>query len=477
MKRLSVCLTILLIFNHSYSKSDHNSLNFRYPVNKKNFINWDEPNSSSDYFLKGRIDFSLYYLPNLTVGGVSKNLGSEFRYFDNISWVDEDQLPDNLFQDARRDYGDKITPIITNPATKIPFKLDLGYTFNDIRIGLSWFHMSASDKQSGKVPGLLFSEEETEENFGYGFVSFWNMGLDLHASRNFPASWIEGYRDLDENENGDFDITTDPEKGATTWSSGHETSVNSFQLSFKRPVIKDENMTISLMGGLSFNLWKESLYQLMDITAYRSFKEKSTENIWSESSEDSIKIEIHYSSTFRNDITLETNSSVKFNPLGALIGLEAKWNILPALSFQISAIGSALKGDASYTGVGIDIDDIDERFIISVFDEGGNMIFTDFITGKEYLSGIFDLPENSVALTTTNYQLDISARYNIFNNISLTAGYYYSRWKNLPVSPQWTYPDTFTKPYGAFAMEESWISDIKTDISISSFKLGIALVF
>ncbi len=475
MKILPLILVTLFNCYGNYARTGQ-KMNLNH-ANVKNELNCYKPLTSADNLQNIGIDFSLHYFPNLTIGEAGKNLGSEILFFDKASWVDEDDLPDDIFEDIRRDYGDKITSIITNPRAKMPFKLDIGYTLNGTRIGLSWFNMSASHNQSGKVPGLFFTEGDTEENIGYGFVSFWNMGLDLHSSRNFPASWIEIYDDLDENDNGDFDLTVDPDKGATNWSFGHKTTLNSFKFSFEHHIRKDENMTIGLIGGLNFSLFEESLYQLLSITAYRAIEEKWTEMIWSGAAQDSVKIEFLNRQIFHNDITLETNSSVKFSPLGVLLGLEADWNILPSLSFHINASGSLLKGKASYSGVGIDIDDIVRRDLIFVYDENGNMIYSDLVRGNEYLSGIFDLPKKSVTLTTTNYQIDISARYQITSKIRLMAGYYLSTWNNLPASPQWTYSDQFTKPYGASALEESWNTDIKTDLSISGVKLGVSVIF
>jgi opacity protein-like surface antigen len=73
--------------------------------------------------------------------------------------------------------------------------------------------------------------------------------------------------------------------------------------------------------------------------------------------------------------------------------------------------------------------------------------------------------------------MNISARYDITDNVSVMAGYHYSIWTNLPLSPQWTYSDRQTRPYGAFAVEEAWNKERRTNISASGFRLGAGYRF
>ncbi len=423
-------------------------------------------------------DFGIHYFPGtLTVRGASRNLGSEVLIYDDTQWVDEEQLPDNIFWNIRSDYGDQITPVITNPSAQTPFIIDVGYTHRDTRFGLSWFRMSASYEDSGNVPGYYQYEDDTSEGVGYGFVSFWNMGFDLHASRGFPAIWIEGFRDLDENENGDFAITFHPEKGSTRWSVYSDNSMNSLQFTIKHPVVSNEDIKISILGGMHYGRWKDNLGQKIRVTAYQDLTEKWIERIELEEEGDSIDASFYLQSIFSNDITLETNSSVRFNPLGAIAGLEAAWELTPSLSLSFSAFGSAVSGEAVFSGRGIDIDDITERAVLRIYDEDNILIGQGSASGYEYLSGVFDLPETVTSLTTFNYGIDIVAGYRITDVFSVSAGYYHNAWRGLPLSPQWTYSDQYTDPYGAFAVEESWNTDISSDISKSGFRIGVNISF
>jgi len=426
---------------------------------------------------RGKIDLRINYLPGLSLSGAGRNLGSEILFFDKSSWVDEGDLTDDVIFDYRMDYGDKITPIITKPRPEFPFSLNIGYTHDITRIGISWDRISASDKQSGKVPGLYEIYEATSEEFGYGYVSFWNMGIDLHESRNFPASWFEGSRDLDENEDADYTGNYDPEKGSTEWSTSHETSLNSFRLTIQHPLITNEKLNLSLSGGLQYGRWRDNLMQLLNMTAHNNLTDIWTERVRDELTGDSITIELHLKYIFNNDITLKTNSSASFNSIGLVAGIEADWNVLPSLFFNLKASAATLSGDASYNGKVIDIDDIFIEDIFTGYDQAGNMLFTDPLVAYEYLSGNFDLPEYSSSVTSVNYRLNIGARYEITSDFFLRAGYSYSSWKKLPMSPQWTYSDQFTKPYNAFALEKSWSTIINSGISSSGFYLGIILVF
>jgi len=429
-------------------------------------------------------DFGIHYFPGtLFVGGADMNLGSEVRIYDEAQWVDEENLPEDIFMDARRDYGDEISPVITSHSPEVPIMLNLGYTHNDTRIGLTWMRVSSSHDQSGELPGFYLYEDQNEEFFGYAFVDFWNMGWDLHQSRGFPAIWYEGFRELDEepnNENNDappYEITFYPEEGGTQWRVYHETSLNSLQFNVKHPVIKNDDLVARLIGGIHYGRWSDALGQLMEITAHISMTDKWSEKVWDEAAEDSIMADFYLESIFHNDITLETESSVTFNPLGTMIGVEAEWQLTPGLLFSVAAHGSALRGEASFEGMGTDVDDIVERGRLSVYDKDDQLIGSATVSGYEYLSGTFDLPETKKSLTATNYGLDVKARYRITDVFSVTAGYYYSLWKDMPMSPQWTYSDEYTEPYGAFAVEGSWKTDIKSDISNSGFRIGVNVGF
>jgi len=192
---------------------------------------------------------------------------------------------------------------------------------------------------------------------------------------------------------------------------------------------------------------------------------------------DSIPVEAYLTTIMHNDITLETISSIKYNPFGLIIGMEAEWNVFPFLSFLLKASTSRLRGDASVLARGTDVDDIVENDNLVLFNEEGDMIYSDGLTGTEYLSGEFELPESSWSISSVNYKFNFSAKYDINNMLSLTAGYFYTLWKDLPMSSQWSYSDQFTYPFGAFALETSWDTDIRSDISNSGFVVGIGLRF
>ncbi len=429
----------------------------------------------------GRFDFSIYFFPDLNIGGAGKYLGSEIELFDETVW--EQALPDDVLFDIRTDYGDRIVPVTTRPEPDIPFHLNLVYTLDDARFGFSWFRMSASYEQSGEVPGLYFFDDDLSEGFGYGFVSFWDMGWDLHSSRNFPASWVEGFRDLgeiDEYEEPDEDYVSEyfPDQGLTQWEASHDISFNSFQLSVQYPVIKNENLSLSLKGGLQYGRWSDNLMQSVNMQAYIKLTDRWVQMIEIDQEEqDSILVEVFWDDVFDNDITLKTNSSSEFNSFGLLAGIEAAWKVTPELSFAVNAGSSTLSGNATFSGSGIDIDDIIESDIITIYDMEGNLLFEDPLEGYEYLSGEFDLPEYSQSVLSVNYYLNVMASYEITSYISLMAGYSYSLWKDLPMAPQWSYSDEFTKPYGPFAVEQSWDKKKKSNISASGFKLGIGFRF
>jgi hypothetical protein len=477
MKIISLVLSVAFVLMPGYSQTIEKILNDGSFIQGTEESDQPESLFSSGNDSRGKIDLRIYYLPGLSLSGAGRNLGSEILVFDKSSWVGESDLPDDVIFDSRMDYGDKITPIITKPKPEIPFSLNIGYTHDGTRISISWDRISASDKQSGKVPGLYEIDEETSQEFGYGYVSFWNMGIDLHESRNYPASWFEGTRDLDENEDGDYTGSFDPEKGSTEWSTSHETSLNSLRLTINHPLIIKERLKLSLSGGLQYGRWRDNLMQLLNMTGHDNLTDIWTENAWDELTGDSIKIELHLKYIFNNEITLKTNSSASFNSIGLLAGIEADWNVLPSLFFNLKASAATLSGEASYTGRVIDVDDIFIEDIFTGYDQAGNMLFTDPLMAYEYLSGNFDLPEYSGSVSSINYRLNIGARYEITSDFFLRAGYSYSLWKNLPMSPHWTYSDQYTIPYNAFALEKSWETSINSDISSSGFYLGIILVF
>ena len=422
-----------------------------------------------------RFDFNIDFMPGMSIGGAGSHIGSIIQYFDEESWIEDP--PGNLIFDSRTDYGDLKVPLITDPKANIPFNIDIGYTLNNTRLGLSWFRMSASNELSGMVPGLDFYSEGQVEGFGYGFVSFWNMGWDLHADRGFPASWIEAFIDLDDNEDGSYDFELFPEKGNTLWEASHSISFNSFRLTAQHPIINNGNLLLNVVGGMQYGLWSDNLRQSLNITAHLDFTDRWTEWVTDEAEEDSILVEIFWNEIFHNDITLETNSYSEFNSFGLHAGIEANWQILPSLSFSVSTGGSTLGGNALYGGTGIDIDDIVETDLFDVYDMQGNLLYTDPLEGLEFLSGVFSLPEYTRALMSVNYYMNITARFHVSANISIMAGYSYSIWQNLPLSPQWRYSDLRTRPYGASALEESWEMERSSNISYSGFKIGVGLRF
>ncbi len=477
MKKILMLLSISILFARGYTQTEEKPVIANYLKLTPRGFSWQDPVTGNASNYSGNFDFNIHYFPGLKIGGAEMSLGSEITLFDESSWVAPGDLPNGMLFDTRRDYGDKSIPIITRPAAEIPIKLDLGYKLNDTRFGLSWFRMTASDEQSGKVPGLFLDDDATSEQFGFGFVSFWNMGLDLHASRGFPPSWFEGFRDLDLAENGNYEGDFDPDKGASEWNATHDISLNSFQFTISHPVIRDEKFQLSLIGGVQYGMWKDNLIQTLNITAHTELTDRWSQNIYDESTEDSINVIVYLDYIFHNDITLKTNSSTEFNSLGAMAGVSGDWLILPSLFFNVQASAATLSGDATFSGTGIDIDDIVERDILTVYDQGGNMLFTDPLRGNEFLSGEFELPEYTRSVISLNYRLSIEARYEITNDIFLKAGYFYSLWKNLPMSPQWSYSDSYTIPYDAFALEDSWNTDIKSNISTSGFKIGVGFIF
>lgn len=476
MRKIYVLLTIFILFSNVFGQEDKHSgsavLQLRMSENTNTAFISDESESTLTGF-----DFGIHYFPGtFTVRGASKNLGSELFLYSDDQWVDENGLPDDVFFNIRSDYGDEITPIITNPGAQIPFIIDLGYTHRDTRFGFSWFRVSASWKDSGSVPGYYQYSDDTSEGLGYGLVNFWNMGWDLHASRGFPAVWIEGFRDLDEDEEGDFDITFFPDKGNTRWTVNSDNSMNSFRFTIKHPIVSREEIEVRIIGGVHYGRWKDNLGQKLNITSHQSLTEKWSERIEIEEG-DSIDAVLYLTSEFNNDITLETNSRVSFDPFGAVAGLEAGWSLTPSLHLSLSAFGSAISGETVFSGRGIDIDDIVERATIRIYDESNVLIGTGSAYGYEYLSGQFDLPETVTTISTFNYGIDITAGYKITDIFSVTAGYYHNVWRGLPMAPQWTYSDQYTDPYGAFAVEESWNTDIRSDISNSGFRIGVRMGF
>jgi hypothetical protein len=472
MKNYFILLLTLVFSITGYSQKRTKPINSSIEVIKS--FSLQEPANANPFVLEG-LDFSLYYFPELTLGGAGKRLGSEVLIFEETTWVDIEDLPDNVMDRTRTDYGDRNRPIISNPRPDHPFMLDAGYTYNNTRFGFSWFRMAGINDQSGEVPGFYFTDEENRATFGYGLVSFWDMGWDLHASRGFPANWFEGFRDLDDDPDANYDLVFFPEKGMTRWSLSHGTSLNSFEFSIQHPVIRQENIELSLIGGVHHGRFQDNLIQRLDILFHRDLTERWTQEV--EVNEDSIMVEVYLSSIIQNDITLETSSSVRFNPIGTLIGVEGEWSIIPSLSLSLRASTSRFRGNSYFSGNGIDIDNIRETSMIVVFDDQGDLIFTDALKAYEYLSGDFELPETSHSISSVNYRLNISARYNITNNLFIAGGYYHTIWRDLPMAPQWSYSDSFTNPYGAFAIENSWYTDIRSDISTSGFMFGLGVRF
>ena len=479
--KIFIVLTVFILFLGGFPKSGQSQINLSHitPGETATGLMQQEPFAPDN--MPGRFDFNISVLPGLIIGGAGQYLGSEVQLFDEISWVDD--LPEEIFLDTRTNYGDRIVPVITDPNAQIPFMLDFGYTFDQTRLGISWFRMSAEYDQSGEVPGLDFSDNDQAEGFGFGFVSFWNMGWDLHLDRGLPASWVEGFRDHGEiedelDEDLPYDLDFFPDMGNTLWEASHDISFNSFQLTARHPVISNEHFRLSLMGGLQYGLWKDNLRQMLNITAHTELTDRWVQMIpLNNGEEDSILVEVFFSSVFNNDITLETNSSVEFNSFGMVGSFDASWRISPSLSLMFSAGASTLSGTASYSGTGIDIDDIvfTDRFVL--FDMEGNRFPFDPEQGFEFLSGEFDLPEYTKSILSVGYNMNISADYNITDNVSVMAGYHYSIWTNLPLSPQWSYSDQRTRPYGAFALEESWNKEKTANISASGFRLGVGLRF
>ncbi len=425
----------------------------------------------------GMVDVSIRYLPGLYTGGIERALGSEIVVFDEWSWTPEQDLPDDMLFDIRLDYGDVIRPVVLKPAAEMPFIIDLGYTYNRTRIGLSWFRMEGSDELSGRVRGLDVSNGAAASEFGYGFVSFWNMGYDLHASRGFPAQWFEGSRDLDENEDSDYEGSYNPDRGRTDWKASAGSSLNSFRLTLRHPLVDNDNIVFQLEGGLLYGRWEDNLMQSVNMTAHTELTDRWTQMLYDEVAGDSVSVTVYLDYIFHNDITLETNSSVTFNSLGATAGLSGDWRLSPSLMFSIQAGIGLLSGDATFKGSGIDIDDITEQDILTVYDDAGNLVFRDPLEGVEFLSGNFDLPEYTGTVISTNYNMHLGITYEIYENISLKAGYFLSLWRNLPLSPQWSYSDSYTQPFDAFALEESWNKNIKGNLSNSGFSVGIGLAF
>jgi hypothetical protein len=470
-------IAALAILTTLYSRAELTTVNPAARGKSTGLFRQPEPAYTPVDFLRGRLDFSIFVLPNLAIGGAGSYLGSAMQLFDETTW--QVDLPNDVLFDTRTDYSDRTVPIITNPEADIPFYLNLGYTYENTRIGLSWTRMAASWEQSGELPGLDFYSDDQAEGFGFGFVSFWNMGWDLHVSRNFPASWVEGFRDRDDPDQAQYDLEFFPDRGLTAWATSHDISFNSFQFSLQHPLVTNEIVSLSLVGGLQYGRWSDNLMQLLEITAHTELTDRWTQLIPvnNEEEADSILVEVYSDFIFHNEITLETNSSSSFNSLGLLAGIEATWRMLPSLSFSLRAGGSTLSGNATFSGTGIDIDDIVESDILTLYDMEGNLIFYDPLEGYEFLSGQFNLPEHTSSVLSSNYYMNISARYNLTNAVSLMAGYYYSIWQNLPMSPRWSYSDRFTRPYGAFAVEESWDKQRSSNISASGFQFGIGLRF
>ncbi|MFW5945084.1 MAG: hypothetical protein ACOCTU_07465 [Bacteroidota bacterium] len=476
MKKILISALIIFICSHySYSQlADKAQYRGDTTWNFKHFDAFISENSENE--AGGQLDVRVFVLPGLSIGGVGENLGSEVESFEKNSWEDDESPNEGDYQS---DYGDRTMPIITDPEANLPFNVELGYTYKNTRIGVSWFRMEASDAQSGEVPGYKFQGEETSEDFRYGFVSFWNMGWDLHTSRNFPASWVEGFRDIDENEEEDYELEFFPEKGSTQWEASHEVSFGSFQFTVQHPVVKKERMEVTLEGGFQYGQWSDNLRQSLNITSHTELTDRWTQNIWDEQAEDSIMVEVFMDYIFHNDITLETNTSSEFNSPGVLAGIEAHWEILPTLLFSVEAGSSVLSGEASFSGTGTDVDDIEEKERFTVYDMDGNLLSPpDETWGREeFLSGEFDFPEHTSSWVSMNYNLNVTASYRVTDMISLKAGYTYLLWKDLPMAPQWNYSDEFTKPYGPFALEEGWEKERRSNLSFSGFKLGMGLTF
>lgn len=470
MKILFIILVVVMVSASGISQE----LNMNYVKEISKSLTYQDPQNNTT--INGNFDFSLNYLPYMDVGGLGKKLGSEVRLYSTSKWLIDNELPSNVIYDERTDYGDKNTPIITNPNAEIPFMIDAGYTYNDTRIGLSWIGWSGKSALSGRVPGYNVFDDAGVSEFGYGLVSFWDMGWDLHTSRNFPASWYEGTVFIDEDDSEFYDVSYFPDKGVSKWNVTHETSMNSFEFTVQHPVINSGNMNISLIGGMHHGRWKDNLLQKLDIIFHGDLTYVWIEDEWPING-DTISVQIQQNNIIHNDITLETNSSVEFNPLGILAGVHADWSILPSLSVSLKASTSRLRGDITYIATGIDIDDIVEDITYLVFTEDGDLIEGAELSGSEFLSGTFDLPETSWSASSVSYRLNLSARYEINNMISIMGGYFFSLWRDLPLAPQWSYSDQYTEPYGAFAVENSWKKDISADISSSGFMVGVGIRF
>jgi hypothetical protein len=480
--KIILTFSLLFIFSaHGHSQGNYNAISMysaKHSVRETpKKLNLQEAiittrNGNADGF-----DFSIIYLPYYTLGGYGKKLGSEIQVFEVSTWLSEGELPTDVFDDYRSDYGDISNPIITGPTPNNSFMINAGYTLNNTRLGVSWHSWSAGDLQSGEVPGFNLTDEANRSEFGYGFVSFWEMGWDLHASRNFPASWYEGFRDVENNNGQQYDLTFYPDRGSTRWRVSHESRLNSFEFSVQHPVIRNENLDLILTGGVQHGRWRDDLLQTLDITFHRDLTDRWMQNIWNPEAMDSILVEVNLTSVVHNDITLETNSSVRYNPVGVLIGAEADWRVLPSLSLSVKASTSRMLGDVSMFANGTDVDDIVETSSLVLFDETGGLIYADALTGYEFLSGVFNLPQASWQASAVNYRMSIAARYEFTNNLSIIGGYYFTMWKDLPMAPQWSYSDQFTNPYGAFAVENSWNTNIRSGISGSGFMAGIGLRF
>ncbi|MGF1587021.1 MAG: hypothetical protein ACFCUM_17005 [Bacteroidales bacterium] len=470
MKIFFILFFVFLVSATGYSQE----LNMRYAKKIPESLTFQDPLINTTTPLN--LDFSFNYLPYMNIGGLGRRLGSEVSLYSTSTWAIESELPSDAIYDERTDYGDINTPIITKPQAKIPLMIDAGFTYNGSRIGLSWFGWSGESSLSGRVPGFNVYDDAGVSEFAYGLVSFWDMGWDLHTSRNYPASWYEGIVFIDEDDSEFYDVSYFPDKGVSKWNVTHESSINSFEFTIEHPVINSDNMNISLIGGIHHGRWKDNLLQTLDIIFHGDLTYVWIEDQWPVNG-DTITVQIQQNNIIHNDITLETNSSTEFNPLGILAGVKAELSILPSLSVSLKASTSRLRGDVTYVATGIDIDDIVEDITYLVFAEDGDLIEGAELSGSEFLSGTFDLPETSWSASSASYRLNLSARYEINNMISIMGGYFFSMWRDLPMAPQWSYSDQYTEPYGAFAVENSWNTDIRSDISSSGFMVGVGIRF
>lgn len=327
-------------------------------------------------------------------------------------------------------YGYSSEAVTVNPRLELTPLVLISLGRNpSLNIGGWW--TSGYGSVSGRLPGESLWESEEQLFFSTPALTMW--GEEFYS---YSYSWDE-----------EGNLLVDPSRVSTVYDASRKFSLTTFYLFSRATNLPGVNITWGLRYVNAIFNDKQRVngeFEISDLEG--GYYSLPWYDFWDD----------YY---YYDNYDLKVTSNVKTTGIGPSLGIVSQRRLARRISLRVRASCSYLVGFVNREALFVDIDD-------AVWSGYPQTSGGEFESGSFYWKGDFPFRQSSTTIIPL-LEGEAYLKFALSTNLTLTFGYFYSLWRNIPVPALFHYKSPFS------SIEELWTPNPRKNILLTGPSIAL----